>query len=245
MAKGVSTLPLVGLLGFSTSGCAAIKTATPFLGYLAEEAVRSFGLNVGEDLADKAADLTEEAVKKLKSSLGEDDEIASTIYGYAPNLEDPTPLSMLIASVFEKDNGTPVWKSQAVIKNGDDLIEVPSVLALGASIFATEKLKKIEGASEEKVTAASRKTLRQTLRSEYSIRSWEELEGGEDLTTKTVYRAVTTNSRNLQVTWDPTTERTKLTRIEIQEGLVLEGKDEKWDLAFERGIPSDMLWEVD
>lgn len=245
-----SLLALGGLAATSMAsaglaGCSAAPGVTNFLSYLGKQVAQGFGVTAGEKIAEGSEKLVADLVAEL-GALTDATMTGSPLYGYATDWDKPSPMRAMVAAAFQQGGGPSMsWQSHSALVNSEEPVLLPSVIALGAAMFAQEELRKrlLDVAAADRKAAASR--IQADLRSNYAIVVWEKIEGdGDSITNRATFRAITRMNRNLEVMWDPTTEKTEQSRIQIREGLVVKGVSPSWDSTYVRGIPSHLIWDI-
>lgn len=243
LVRGAGAAALLGAGGV-TLGCAAISGARPFLTLLGEKAAEGIGLTVGEDLGNEVTDLAGEALERLKEALGSSPD--ETLYGYAPTVEAPIPWSFLVAGLTPGEDDAPGEKNfdgAVDVDFVDYSMTIPAILALGFFYYTAQLFNEVPG--QRQLSASRRRQTYEQLRRDHAIEVYEFSDGDLPVTKSCVIEAVTTRGRNLQIEWDPTTERTEQSRLIVREGLRLKDEDPQWDRIEKWGIPSHKLWEVD
>lgn len=232
------------------SGCSPITTVGPFLSTVARYAQRGMGFVIGEQLGEMAGSVGQDLVDLAISSLDEalEQRIGDPVFGYAQNinLAQDGLNAFLCASFDTPPEPFSSWRTDAravLITNSEPVI-VPAAIALGCFLYAQERIQEFLNA--EAVAGENRLAreaeLQSWFRANKGVRVYEQISGGESVGEDAVFRALTADDKNYEFEWRPSESLTTQTRLTIREGVVLQGRDPRWEHEVDVGIPSYKLW---
>jgi hypothetical protein len=233
----------VAALGVPASSCAvAAPSAMTFLRTIGLKLVEGFGMSLGEEIADGVRYLVSSAADLLPQDKGE--QVGDAVVAAASEIVDDANFKVAVAANFTSGGGMSDEQltSYAVHLNADSEVVAPSVVTLGLTLLARESL---DGTLEEHRKSGTQPdypAVHAEIRERLSINFCELIEGSEQLNQFGVFRVLTTNRRNIEFEWDPTTSRTEQCRLTIRNGVVMKGKVD-WDHSRDIAIPSHLIWD--
>ncbi|HEX2130005.1 MAG TPA: hypothetical protein VHH15_00490 [Actinophytocola sp.] len=233
----------VAAFGLPATSCLGVAPgAVTFLRTVGLKLAEGFGMAVGSDIAAGVHDLVSLATEKLPQDKGE--RIGSTVVAAASKIVDDANFKVAVAANFKQGGGLEDEEltSYAVHLNADGEITAPSVVTLGLCLLARESLDATIADHKSNGQRPNLPAIHEWIRERLSINFCEPIGGSERLDQFGVFRVLTTQRRNIEFEWDPTTSSTEQCRLTIRDGIVMKGLTE-WTTTRNIPIPSHLVWD--